>query len=128
MKTTITKTFEFEAAHHLPWHNGKCHRLHGHSYKLEVTYDGEVYDDTPGFAASGMIADFADISRIVKGYVIEVLDHTNLNDLMENPTAERIAEWIWKQLTILTPNSLRDQLVKIVLWETSTGCVTIERD
>lgn len=127
MKTSITKTFEFEAAHHLPWHEGKCHRLHGHSYKLEVTITGDVYQDVAGFPLSGMIADFADISRIVKSNIIELLDHHDLNDIIENPTAERIAEWIWLRLTVV-PNQISEMLTKIVLWETSTGYVTIERD
>ncbi|NES98612.1 MAG: 6-carboxytetrahydropterin synthase QueD, partial [Desertifilum sp. SIO1I2] len=28
----IYKEFRFEAAHHLPHHDGKCRRLHGHSW------------------------------------------------------------------------------------------------
>ncbi len=40
----LTKTFHFEAAHHLPGHRGKCARLHGHSYRLEVTLRGPIKD------------------------------------------------------------------------------------
>ena len=30
----VLKEFEFDAAHYLPEYNGKCERLHGHTYKL----------------------------------------------------------------------------------------------
>lgn len=38
----VTRIFEFDAAHWLAGHKGKCSRLHGHTYKLEVTVGGEV--------------------------------------------------------------------------------------
>jgi len=37
MRTLVTRSFTFEAAHQLPWHPGKCRDLHGHGYRLEVT-------------------------------------------------------------------------------------------
>jgi 6-pyruvoyltetrahydropterin/6-carboxytetrahydropterin synthase len=36
----IRKRFRFESSHVLPHHTGKCARLHGHSYRLEVTVRG----------------------------------------------------------------------------------------
>ncbi len=38
----LKKTFPFEAAHQLKYHDGKCARLHGHSFKLTVVVAGEV--------------------------------------------------------------------------------------
>ena len=32
----IGKTFTFEAAHWLPHHPGKCWKLHGHTWTVEV--------------------------------------------------------------------------------------------
>lgn len=123
VKTSITKVFEFESAHNLPWHEGKCHRPHGHSYKLHVTITGPVEDDTPGVASAGMVMDFADIGRVVKRDVIERLDHHNLNDYLENPTGENIAQMIWDVLE----RTFHERLTRIQLWETSTGYVTLER-
>ena len=37
MRTLVTRSFTFEAAHQLPWHPRKCRDLHGHGYRLEVT-------------------------------------------------------------------------------------------
>lgn len=38
----IVKEFTFDSAHHLEWHQGKCHNLHGHTYKLQVGIQGEL--------------------------------------------------------------------------------------
>src|SRR5450755_3458254 len=73
----IRKQFRFEAAHVLPHHPGKCSRLHGHSYRLDVTLEGPLAGEG---AAAGMIVDFDVVSRVVKGGVLGELDHRSLND------------------------------------------------
>ena len=87
----ITKIFTFDAAHALTQYYGKCENMHGHTYRLEVTVEGPV-------AENGMVVDFVLLKRIVKRRVLEKLDHQNLNDHFENPSAELIAQWIWEQL------------------------------
>jgi 6-pyruvoyltetrahydropterin/6-carboxytetrahydropterin synthase len=54
--------------------------------------------DRPVDPDSGLAIDFADLKRIVKQRVVDVLDHKYLNDLIENPTAEVMAVWIWRKL------------------------------
>src|SRR5260370_625372 len=85
----ITKIFSFESAHHLPGHRGKCARLHGHSYRLEITLRGPI-KDSPGASDHGMVTDFADLSLIVKSIVIERLDHQYLNPISAQEVAERV--------------------------------------
>ena len=41
MKLRLTKAFGFEMAHALTGYDGKCCNIHGHSYKLFVTIEGE---------------------------------------------------------------------------------------
>jgi 6-pyruvoyltetrahydropterin/6-carboxytetrahydropterin synthase len=115
----IRKHFRFEAAHVLPFHPGKCARLHGHSYRLEVAVRGPLQMQGP---ARGMIEDFDTIKRVVRTHVVDVLDHQHLNELLENPTAEHIAMWIWQQLDERLPG-----LDEIVLWETATSCAVLQR-
>ncbi len=88
----IRRRFEFEAAHRLPDHPGKCRELHGHSYRLVVTVARAVDPRT------GMGMDFGDLKDVVRGQVVDVLDHRYANDFIENPTAERMAVWIWERL------------------------------
>lgn len=99
----------------LPWHPGKCSRLHGHSYRLEVTASGPVDD-------RGVVMDFSEVDAVVDEHVVSALDHRLLNDLLENPTAERVALMAGDRLTAagLPWTALR-------LWETEDGSVVIER-
>jgi 6-pyruvoyltetrahydropterin/6-carboxytetrahydropterin synthase len=113
MRTSVTRSFRFEAAHQLPWHEGACRNLHGHSYRLEVTVEGPIGDQ-------GLVIDFADVKAVVGREVIDRYDHRYLNDLLDNPTAELIAAEIWKSLETagLGVSRLR-------LWETDSCSVEI---
>ena len=91
----IYKSFTFEAAHRLPNvpADHKCARLHGHSYEVTLHVEGPIGETT------GWVMDFADLSTAMAP-LLERLDHRNLNDVagLENPTAERLAVWIWDHL------------------------------
>ena len=95
MSFTLTKLFHFEAAHTLPNvpPDHQCARMHGHSYKVEVSVSGPVDP------AAGWLIDHAEISRVVKPLIGE-LDHRYLNDIpgLENPTFEQLAVWLWRKL------------------------------
>lgn len=124
MRTAIiAKTFHFEAAHHLPGHRGKCARLHGHSYRLEVALRGPI-QHAPGASHHGMVMDFEDLSLLVRASVIEQLDHRDLNEVTGiQTTAENLIHWIWDALvTAGLPESL---LYRLRLWETESGYVEI---
>jgi 6-pyruvoyltetrahydropterin/6-carboxytetrahydropterin synthase len=115
----IRKSFTFEAAHVLPNHPGKCARLHGHSYRLDVALEGPLHDEGP---AAGMVEDFDVVSRVVKTAVIRELDHRSLNELVDNPTAENVVVWIWHRLVHELPH-----LAQLTLWETRKACVVMTK-
>lgn len=73
-KIRVTKEFDWEMAHALDNHDGKCHNLHGHTYSLHVTFVGTPIDE-PGSPKDGMVIDFADLKKIVKTHVVDVYDH-----------------------------------------------------
>lgn len=89
---TLARRFRFDAAHRLPRHPGRCRHLHGHGYEMEVLCRGPVDPDT------GMLVDFADLGHEVEQRVLRLVDHTDLNNLLENPTAENLVVWIWERL------------------------------
>lgn len=95
---TLEKSFTFEASHQLPNHDGKCKRLHGHSWKMAVILKGHALQATG--PQQGMLADYGRISAIVKPLVEEKLDHYHLNDTtgLVNPTSEELARWVYDQL------------------------------
>jgi len=109
----VSKIFLFEAAHQLTQYHGACENLHGHTYQLIVTVEGEVGDD-------GMTFDFTLLKRIVKEEIVDRLDHTYLNDLLENPSAENLVLWMWPRLAEKLPVRLHE----LQLWETRTSYVT----
>jgi len=91
MKTTVTVSMNFAAAHRLPEHEGKCARLHGHTYGLEVTVEGSPQESGP---AAGMVMDFAELRDRVRQLIVDRLDHQLLNEVFEEvPTTERVAAW-----------------------------------
>jgi 6-pyruvoyltetrahydropterin/6-carboxytetrahydropterin synthase len=64
LRWTLSKEFTFEAAHRLPRHDGKCARLHGHSWKMLVEVESpELHKSGP---KSGMVMDFGDIKAAVE--------------------------------------------------------------
>lgn len=100
MIVELMRTFRFEAAHRLtgvpPEH--KCARLHGHSFKVDVTVRGPVDP------ATGWLIDFGDLKAAIAP-IIDRLDHRYLNEIegLENPTSEVLAGWLWERITRVVP-------------------------
>ncbi|MCX7950477.1 MAG: 6-carboxytetrahydropterin synthase QueD [Clostridiales bacterium] len=111
----LIKEFEFDAAHNLIHYHGKCERLHGHTYKLVVKLEGTLDHE-------GMVYDFVELKKVVKERVIDKFDHAYLNDIIEQPTAENIAIYVWNQLyDVLKRDNCR--LYEVEVWETKTSGV-----
>lgn len=105
----LTRRERFNAAHRLyreDWSDeknlevyGKCSNpnWHGHNYVLYVTIRGELQP------ALGYVVDLKVLSQIIRQYIIDKLDHKNLNlevDFMKDRIAstEQIAVAIWEEL------------------------------
>lgn len=111
---TLTILTDFSASHIIPGHPGKCARLHGHNWKVEVEVQAQRLDHL------GMAIDFQDIKAATK-HLIEGLDHYHLNDLEAFktviPTAENIAAWLFACLSIAL-NKMQIKVSAVTLWET----------
>ena len=117
----VTQQFEFSAGHRLASCSetgesnrdfGKCARVHGHNYVVDVTIrvglDRKDAEDAT-----------ARLQRVVNSAVLAKLDHRYLNDEVAefskiNPTVEQITVVIWN---LLWPQ-LGDELVSVRLYET----------
>lgn len=117
MRVELTREFRFESAHRLPHvpADHKCFRMHGHSYRIELTLAGEVDP------ALGWLVDFGEVRDRVDPIFKAELDHRVLNDVpgLENPTAEHLAAWIWRRLAAELP-----LLAAVKVHETCTSSVT----
>lgn len=119
----ISKSYTFDSAHMLwvdeltPEENferfGKCSRLHGHTYHLDVLVMGSVNED-------GMVLNYFDLDQIVKPYVDNVLDHRFLNEVFPDmlTTAENMAERIAGTLATLLETHPEVSLGQVTLSET----------
>lgn len=116
MRSEITKTFTFEAAHHLPsvGPDHKCHRLHGHLFQVEVTVIGDLDPEM------GWVMDFGDLDRIGR-QVVSDLDHRVLNDIpgMGVPTSENVARFLFDRMAPGVPG-----LAAVTIHESPTSRCT----
>jgi len=123
----VGKTFTFDAAHQLPKYRGDCNKLHGHTYKLEVEAYGPVVTNERS-TIEGMVIDFKDLKDLVEEVVLNNLDHSYLNDIFENPTAEIIAFKIFYELDKYFEEEEDRGISKVRLWETPTSYVEVRHE
>jgi 6-pyruvoyltetrahydropterin/6-carboxytetrahydropterin synthase len=109
----LSVEFHFAAAHQLHKSSGRCRFLHGHNYRAVVTLRGEPDPEM------GWVVDFDEVHDLVQREVIDVVDGRNLNEMMEYPTAEAIARWIWERV-----HDHYAILSEVRLWETPAYSVT----
>ena len=112
---TLTVVTDFSASHIIPGHPGKCARLHGHNWKVEISVQTQVLNDL------GMGLDFADIKAKAKTLIDEV-DHRHLNDIPPfdtiSPTAENVSAWLYQRLSTLL-NTKDVSVSAVTLWNRS---------
>jgi len=140
---TMRVKSHFDAAHLLPHYGGKCRRLHGHRWEVEVVLESNKLNK------DGFVVDFA----IVKDLIGQVVpDHRPLNagqymlslrslfpeykeeleamasvlvDWITNPTAERISEALYLGLPMKIASQEIDlNLVEVTVWESPNCSVT----
>jgi 6-pyruvoyltetrahydropterin/6-carboxytetrahydropterin synthase len=116
---TIYKEFTFDAAHRLTCvpDSHPCWNLHGHTYRLRVYISGPI--DGRGFCGW---SDYSELRDSVKRVLVH-LDHRYLNDvdvrLLNNPTTENLALWLWPRLQAELPGLSRIELKE----SEGTGCI-----
>ena len=115
---------EFSAAHRLRNYKGKCERLHGHNWKVQVIFEGEET------GKDGLLMDFSILRDKVKE-VIKILDHNYLNTIpffkRKNPTSENISYFIFKKLCSIFKNE-KVKVKKVTVWENSKQAASYSQD
>jgi 6-pyruvoyltetrahydropterin/6-carboxytetrahydropterin synthase len=110
VKVRLVKEYRFEAAHRLPNvpPGHKCARLHGHSFRIELTVEGAVDEKT------GWFIDYGELDSLWQP-LHDVLDHNYMNEVpgLENPTSEILARFIWQKLRSSLPS-----LTRVTVFET----------
>jgi len=114
----------FSAAHQLRGYRGKCEKLHGHNWKVQVHVSSERLNEID------IAMDFHEIKHLLSE-VTTPLDHTFLNDIFpfteKNPSSENIAKWIYDSLKRKVNNEYV-QLTAVTVWESETASATYYED
>jgi 6-pyruvoyltetrahydropterin/6-carboxytetrahydropterin synthase len=102
----VAKRFRWEAAHRLPWHQGGCASLHGHSYTLHVEVEGDVDE-------RGMLVDFKELRSWVRP-LIDGWDHSTLVAANDAELLDIVTAGEWKH-AILPYDTTAENLCRFAL-------------
>lgn len=113
MMFELTKQFRFEAAHtlHRDINAEPSRRIHGHSYRSEVTLRGQAQSGT------GMVLDCSIFENALEA-ARDGLDHRFLDEIPDlgPATLENLSVWIWRTLA---PTFVG--LTRVTVYRDSTG-------
>jgi 6-pyruvoyltetrahydropterin/6-carboxytetrahydropterin synthase len=141
MQLNIMRRIKFCAGHRLYRHGGKCEFFHGHNYTADFYVTSEEVDSV------GRVIDFAELKRLLKGWIDEHWDHAfllNVEDengiaaiksveptkfyiLPYNPTAENMARYLLEEIGSELFVGTGVTLTKVVIWETEESCSEASR-
>lgn len=125
-KWTLHTKFKFDAAHLIEGYDGKCGRMHGHTYKVHISAESEQLNPSQYLKTADMVCDFQELKWAAEDAEKGGLDHGVLNELIEvNPTAERIAEFIYEETKSRIPSGIK---LKVTVWETENCWVEYTED
>jgi 6-pyruvoyltetrahydropterin/6-carboxytetrahydropterin synthase len=114
MSWTLRVRDRFSAAHYLKEYRGKCERVHGHTFQVEVEIAVRELDRT------GLGFDFAEIKKTLAA---TLPDHTLLNETFPfNPSAENIARHLYGELKRTYP------VKSVTVWESEDAAATYAED
>lgn len=130
----VTQRIDFCYGHRLLNYDGKCKYLHGHNGRAVISLEGESLDER------GMLVDFTDIKRSLRGWIDQELDHRMIMHrddpllpllqghgqpvyvIPHNPTAENIARLIFEYA-----QKQGFPVVEVMLWETPNSNAAYRR-
>jgi 6-pyruvoyltetrahydropterin/6-carboxytetrahydropterin synthase len=110
MSWTLKVRDRFSAAHFLRGYKGKCEKVHGHTFQVEVQIAvARVGED-------GIGVDFTEIKTALAAILP---DHALLNDVYAfNPSAENLSRHFYGQLKARFP------VAAVTVWESEDASAT----
>ena len=107
----------YDSAHFLRNYHGKCERMHGHRYVVEMALTANELDE------AGIAFDFVIVKKQLRD-LAERLDHENLNELPPfdkvEPSAENQARYFYEEMKRLLPTTMGEAVLYVKVWETPT--------
>ena len=98
----LTTHASFDSAHFLSGYEGKCSNIHGHRWKLEVTVQSEILEQTGQIR--GMVVDFGQLKDDIKKLADE-FDHSLIIEegTLKEKTVEALKEENFKMIFVDYP-------------------------
>ncbi len=116
----LTIESQFSAAHQLRGYKGRCEKLHGHNWRVQVTVSSGKLNDI------GIAIDFHDL-KMVTNEVISTLDHSFLNEVFPfteiNPSSENVAKWLYDSIKKRIDDD-KTKVSAVTVWESDTASAT----
>lgn len=108
---------KFSAAHQLRGYEGRCERLHGHNWKVEVSVQAGALNNI------GLAVDFKEIKDATNEF-LALLEHSFVNEVFPfteiNPSSENMAKWLYDSLASkLNTDALC--VSRVTVWESDTA-------
>jgi 6-pyruvoyltetrahydropterin/6-carboxytetrahydropterin synthase len=107
----------YDSAHFLRNYHGKCEKMHGHRYVVELALTAHELDE------AGIAYDFVIVKKHLRD-LAERLDHENLNELPPfdtvEPSAENQARYFYDEMKRLLPANMGEAVLYVKVWETPT--------
>jgi 6-pyruvoyltetrahydropterin/6-carboxytetrahydropterin synthase len=114
MSWTLKVRDRFQAAHFLKNYKGKCEKVHGHTFHVEVEVEVTALDQT------GIGIDFTEIKEKFSSILP---DHSLLNDVYTfNPSAENLSRHFYQELNKIFP------VKAVTVWESEDASATYSED
>lgn len=114
MSWTLKVRDKFSAAHYLKEYKGKCEKIHGHTFQVEVEIAVRELDRT------GLGFDFTEVKNVLAA---ALPDHSLLNEIFPfNPSAENIARHLYGELKKAYP------VKSVTVWESEDAAASYSED
>ncbi len=106
---TCTRRLEFDSAHRVMGHEGKCKNLHGHRYVVEATFAAKSLDTL------GRVVDFGVIKDVLGGWLDSNWDHTTILFDQDKPLGKSIADHTGQTIFYLPTNPTAENMAEYLM-------------
>lgn len=106
---SCTRRIEFDAAHRVAGHEGKCRNLHGHRYAIEATFTANELDTL------GRVVDFGVIKERLGTWIDSNWDHTTILYDQDAPLGAAIEQHTGQKIFYLPANPTAENMAEYLL-------------
>jgi len=108
---TCTRKIEFDSAHRLTNHEGKCRFLHGHRYVVEATFMANELDEI------GQVIDFSVIKNVLGTWINKNLDHNTILCIDDKNLGDEITKITHQKIYYMEQNPTAENIAKHLLYD-----------